>query len=47
VFDGTGRLSRRISLDGDRTILGFGPGAVYVARTDEDDLQWIERYRMP
>jgi hypothetical protein len=47
VFDATGRLARQVSLDGDRTILGFGPGAVYVARTDEDDLQWIERYRWP
>jgi hypothetical protein len=47
VFDAAGRLIRQVSLDGDRAILGFGPGAVYVARTDEDDLQWIERYRMP
>jgi len=47
VFDAGGRLARQVSLDGDRTIMGFGPGTVYVARTDEDDLQWIERYRMP
>jgi hypothetical protein len=47
VFDAAGRLTRQVALEGDRAILGFGPGAVYVARTDEDDLQWIERYRMP
>jgi hypothetical protein len=47
VFDSAGRLARQVSLDGDRAVLGFGPGAVYVARTDADDLQWIERYRMP
>jgi hypothetical protein len=47
VFDAAGRLARQVALDGDRTILGFGPGAVYVARTDENDLMWIERYRSP
>lgn len=47
VFDAAGRLARQASLDGDRTVLGFGPGAVYVARSDEDDLMWIERYRWP
>jgi hypothetical protein len=44
VFDAQGRLSRQVTLDGNRVVLGFGPGAVYVARTDDDDLQWIERY---
>jgi hypothetical protein len=44
VFDARGRLSRQITLEGDRVVLGFGPGAVFVARTDDDDLQWIERY---
>jgi hypothetical protein len=47
VFDVAGRLTRQIALDGERVIVGFGAGAVYVARTDEDDLQWIERYRWP
>lgn len=46
VFDGTGRLVRRVELTGQRAILGFGPGVMFVARTDEDDLQWIERYRI-
>jgi hypothetical protein len=47
VFDVAGRLTRQIALDGERVIVGFGAGAVYVARTDEDDLQWLERYRWP
>lgn len=46
VFDGRGRLVRQVSLEGDRAVLAFGPGAVYVARTDEDDLVWLERYKM-
>jgi hypothetical protein len=44
VFDGRGRLARQVTLDGSRVVLGFGPGSVFVARSDEDDLQWIERY---
>jgi len=44
VFDAQGRLARQVTLDGNRVVLGFGPGAVFVTRTDEDDLQWIERY---
>jgi len=44
VFDARGRRLRQVTLEGDRVVLGFGPGAVFVARTDEDDLQWIERY---
>jgi len=44
VFDAQGRRTRQVVLSGNRTILGFGPNAVFVSRTDEDDLQWIERY---
>jgi hypothetical protein len=44
VFDAQGRLTRQVTLDGNRVVLGFGPGVVFVTRTDEDDLQWIERY---
>jgi hypothetical protein len=45
VFDAAGRRVRQVTLEGNRVVLGFGPGVVFVARTDEDDLQWIERYR--
>lgn len=44
VFDARGRLTRQVVLTGNRTILGFGPNSIFVSRTDEDDLQWIERY---
>jgi hypothetical protein len=47
VFDAQGRLARRVTLEGQRFVLGFGPGVVFVAHEDEDDLLWIERYRMP
>jgi len=44
VFDTQGRRTRQVAFEGDRVVLGFGPASVFVARTDEDDLQWIERY---
>jgi hypothetical protein len=47
VFDAQGRLARRVSLEGERYVLGFGPGVVFVGREDDDDLVWVERYRMP
>jgi hypothetical protein len=46
VFDARGQLVRQVALTGRRSVLGFGPGVVFVARTDEDDLQWIERYKL-
>lgn len=45
VFDAQGRLARTVELGDDRRIVGFGDGVVYVARQDEDDLLWLERYR--
>jgi hypothetical protein len=47
VFDGQGRRARRVTLEGERFVLGFGPGVVFVARRDDDDLVWVERYRIP
>lgn len=46
IFDARGRLTRRVSLEGDRALLGFAPGVAFVGRTDDDDLIWIERYRI-
>ena len=47
VFDGAGRLARQVSLRPQSRVVGFGPGTVYVARSDEDDLQYLGRYRRP
>jgi hypothetical protein len=44
VFDGSGRRVRRVVLAEDRQLVGFGRGAVYVARRDNDDLRWLERH---
>jgi hypothetical protein len=47
VFDRTGGLIRKVSLNPDSRVIGFGKGTVYVARSDEDDLQYLERYKKP
>jgi hypothetical protein len=47
VFDGQGRLVRQVEFTGNQVVLGFAPGVVFVARTDDDDLQWIERFPLP
>lgn len=45
VFDGSGRLVERVVLPKSTRLLGFGAGAVYLARTGEDDLEYLRRYR--
>jgi hypothetical protein len=45
VFDGTGKLVGSVTLRPRSRVAGFGKGTVYVVRTDEDDLQYLERYR--
>lgn len=45
VFDRAGKLTRKVSLNPNSRVIGFGKGTVYVVRTDEDDLQYLERFR--
>lgn len=50
VFDVLGRdgtLIRRVSAEGRARLLGFGPDAIYVARKDDFDLEWLEKYERP
>ena len=47
VFGPDGNLVRQVKLSADRRIIGFGSGTVYVARSDDDELQYLERYRLP
>jgi hypothetical protein len=46
VFDGSARLLRQVVTPANVRILGFGDGTIYAARVDEDDLEWLEVYRM-
>jgi hypothetical protein len=47
VFDRTGALVKKVTLEPNSRIVGFGKGTVYVAKNDEDDLQYLQRYRKP
>jgi len=47
IFDRQGRLALRIVADGDRRVVGFGAGAVYVAAFDDLDRVFLERHRLP
>jgi len=44
VFNATGTLVRRVTFPVSTRLVGFGQGTVYVARIDEDDLQYLERF---
>lgn len=46
VFDATGKLTARVQLAKRSRVVGFGNGSVYVARFDEDDLQYLQRYKL-
>ena len=45
VFDRTGKLVQKVTLNPKSAVIGFGKGTVYVIRTDDEDLQYVERYR--
>lgn len=47
VFDAAGRVVERIAIPARTRLVGFGAGSVYLARSDADDLQYLERYRLP
>ena len=46
VFDGAGRLAGRVQLPPGTRVVAFGAGTVYAVRTDADELQYLERYRL-
>lgn len=47
VIDRTGRVSARVELPKERRLVGFGDGTIYLVRTDEDGLEYVERYALP
>jgi hypothetical protein len=47
VFDASGKVIGRVVLPAKTRLLGFGQGTVYLVRTDDDDLQYLQRYRLP
>ena len=47
VIDASGKVVSRVALPANTRLVGFGTGTVYLARSDEDDLQYLQRYRLP
>lgn len=47
VFDSSGRLARKVSLAPGSRVVGFGRQSVYVVRTDEDDLEYLQKFARP
>jgi hypothetical protein len=47
VFDHSGTLVKKVSLNPSSRVVGFGKGTIYVVRIDEDDLQYLQRYARP
>lgn len=45
IFDAGGRVVERVALPAGTRLAGFGKGALYLARTDSDDLVWLQRVR--
>ena len=45
VVDRGGNVVQRIVLPKRHRLLGFGNSAIYLARLDEDDLQYLQKYR--
>ena len=42
-----GNLVSAVTLDGDRRVVGFGRGSVYMISFDELDLAYLEKYALP
>jgi hypothetical protein len=48
VIDHQGRAVQRVELPKHTQLIGFGAnGAIYTVRTDDDDLEYLQRYRIP
>lgn len=45
LINSRGMVDERVELPIGSRVVGFGAGAVYIARVDQDDLQYLQRYR--
>lgn len=46
LFDSFGKPAGTVKLPPDTRLVGFGRNSAYVVRTDADDLQYLQRYRL-
>lgn len=47
VIDGSGKVVMKVELPKKTRLVGVGNGVVYATRTDDDDLLYLQRYRLP
>ena len=47
IIDAAGKVVSRIAFPAKTRVVGFGDGVVYAVRNDEDDLQYLQRFRLP
>ena len=47
IFTPNGQRVAMVTLGANRRVIGMGEGTLYVARNDDDDLQYLERYVLP
>lgn len=47
VFDSAARRVYQVELPPRTKLVGFGAGTIFLARLDEDDLHFLQRYRLP
>ena len=47
LLDADGRLVDAVTFPEGAVMLGFGKGVVYATRKDEDDLLYLQRFRLP
>jgi hypothetical protein len=45
LIDGAGRVTQHVVFPKRTKLVGFGNGTVYLVRLDEDDLEYLQRYR--
>lgn len=45
MFDGAGRVVERVVLPRGARLIGFGKGVVYLSRSDDDGLLYLQKYR--
>jgi hypothetical protein len=45
IFDRSGRVIRRVTLNPKSRVVAFGVGVVYVVRTDDEDLEYVQRFK--
>jgi hypothetical protein len=47
VIDREGKVAFQLELPPKTKVVGFGAGSVYLARVDDDDLHYLEKYALP